>query len=241
MSVTKFSTMKILGIIPARAGSQRIPGKNWRELNGQPLARYAMTALAAAKSPTDIVVTTDSEEVLALARLHSNFHCILRPAALSTATAPAITYVKHAMEHMAALGKTNYDAIVIVQPTSPFTLAEDIDATVALLSDPAADSAASIMEIPHDLNPLKFKTLEPNGLLSPYYEAEAGRMATHQLPRIYVRNGSVYVARATTITAGKIIGDKCLGYLMPRERSLDLNDEFDWKMAEFMLHQKGAI
>ncbi len=227
--------MKVLGIIPARAGSQRIPGKNWRLLNGRPLADYVMAATSAAKSITDIAVTTDSEEVLALAAQHSNFHGIRRPAALSTATAKAITYVEHTLEYMASLGKTNYEAVVIVQPTSPFTLAEDIDATVALLSDPDADSAVSIMEIPHDLNPLKFKTQDADGLLKPFYEAEAGRMAAHELPKIYVRNGSVYVARLATITAGKIIGDHCRGYLMPRERSLDLNDEFDWKMAEFML------
>lgn len=231
--------MRMLGIIPARAGSIRVPGKNTRLLGGRPLVDYALATAAAARSLTDIAVTSDSDDVLALARMRGNFHCILRPAALSTATAPAIDYVSHALEKMRQLGKQDYDAIVIIQPTSPFTLPQDIDATAALLDDPAADSAASVVEIPHDLNPLKFKTLDADGRLHPYLEAEAGRTAAHQLPKVYVRNGSVYVARRSLVAAGKVISDSCKGYLMPRDRSLDINDEYDWSVAEFMLNRRG--
>lgn len=202
---------------------------------------YALAAAAATNSLTDVIVTSDSAEVLARAALYPHFHCIPRPAALSTSTSPAIAYVRHALAHMAGLGKSGYAAVVIVQPTSPFTLPEDVDATVALLNDPAADSAASVMEIPHDLNPLKFKTIAENGLLQPYYDDEAGRTAAHDMPKVFVRNGSVYAARIATIEAGKIIGDHCRGHLMPRERSLDINDEFDWRLAEFMLANQNQL
>lgn len=227
--------MRTLGIIPARAGSRRIPGKNWKPLAGRPLADYVMAAAAQATLLTEIVVSSDSEEVLALGHGYPNFHCIPRPAALSTATAPAISYVQHVLVHLAEAGLAPFDAVAIIQPTSPFTLPEDIDGTVRLLADSGADSAVSIVEIPHDLNPLKMKVFGAGGQLLPYFEPEAGRMAAHDLPKVYIRNGSVYVSTLATIEAGAVIGEDCRGYLMPRERSVDLNDPFDWQLAEFML------
>ena len=226
--------MRILAIIPARSGSKRLPGKNWRLLAGRPLADYVMAAAAAAKLPTDIVVNSDSEEVLTLGHGYTNFHCILRPAALSTDRSPAIDYVTHTLAHMESLGKSAYDAVAIIQPTSPFTLAADIDATISLLADSGADTAVSIIEIPHDLNPLKLKVLRDERL-APYFEEEAGRMAAHELPQVYIRNGAVYVTTLKTIRQGQIIGPDCRGYLMPRERSVDINDDFDWRLAEFLL------
>ena len=95
----------------------------------------------------------------------------------------------------------------------------------------------SVMELSHDLHPLKFKTMQGDRL-SPYIEAETGRMAAHELPRVYVRNCSVYATRRETIDAGQIIGDDCRGYVMPRERSLDINDSLDFSFAEFLLSQK---
>lgn len=231
--------MKVLTIIPARANSERIRGKNWRPLGGKPLAEYAMFAALGSATPMDVLVSSDSPEVLASAAKVPGMMAVRRPDKLCTATSPAISYVHHALTWMQGKGKGPYEVVVIVQPTSPFTLGGDIDNTIALLSDPAADSAASIMEIPHDLNPLKLKTLDSTGLLQPYFEAEEGRMAAHELPRVYVRNGAVYVSRLDTIKSGKIIGDNCRGYLMPRERSLDLNDEYDWHLAEFMLAKKN--
>lgn len=229
--------MKTLAIIPARAGSKRVPGKNYRPLAGRPLADYAMAAAAAAASLTEVVVTSDSPEVLALAARYSNFHCILRPAALSTDTAAAITFVRHALAWMQERGHGPFDATCIVQPTSPFTLPGDIDATVRLLDDPAADSAVSVVATPHDLNPLKLKVLK-DGVLHPYYDDEAGRMAAHDLPATYIRNGSVYVSRLSLVESGSLIGTHCRAHLMPRERSVDINDEFDWQLAEFLLARK---
>ena len=202
---------------------------------------YVLDAAAGAKLLTDVAVTSDSEEVLARARLHPPFHCIPRPAALSTVLAPSIDYVRHALDYLGAQGRAGYHAIVIIQPTSPFTLAEDIDATVTLLADPAVDSAVSIMEIPHDLNPLKFKTLGTGDRLHPYLEDEAGRMAAHEMPKVYVRNGSVYATKVRAIDEGKVIGDHCVGYLMPRLRSHDLNDEFDWLVAEVLLKKQTHL
>jgi CMP-N-acetylneuraminic acid synthetase len=133
-----------------------------------------------------------------------------------------------------AAGGEPFDAIAVMQPTSPFTLPEDIDATIDLLHTSGADSAVSIMEVEHAMHPVKLKRLEGDRLLA-YWEEERERMAFHELPRLYVRNCSVYAARRDLVEQGKIIGPDCRGYLMPRMRSLDINDELDWKFAEFLI------
>ena len=111
---------------------------------------------------------------------------------------------------------------------------EDIDGTIQLLLDnEEADSSVSIMKLDHAIHPVKLKIKEGD-LLLPYLEEEAGRMATHELPKLFIRNGSVYVSRLRTIVTGRIIGDHCLGYEMPRERSLDINDQIDFEFAEYL-------
>ena len=121
-----------------------------------------------------------------------------------------------------------------MQPTSPFTTAGDIDATVALLERTKADSAVSVMELEHAVHPLKLKRMNEERRLLPYLEAEEGRMAAHELPRVYVRNGSVYATQRASIERGQILGDDCRGHLMPRSRSVDINDELDLRFAEFL-------
>jgi CMP-N,N'-diacetyllegionaminic acid synthase len=229
--------VKTLAIIPARGGSKRVPGKNLRPLGGKSLVARSIETVLASTIIDRLVVSSDSEEVLAIARAYRDDIALKRPSEISGDLAPAIDYVRHALEVVEANSQTHFEAVVIVQPSSPFTLSEDIDATVSLLENSGADTAVSVMEVDHALHPAKFKVMEQDRLL-PYFEEEGGRMAAHELPKVYVRNCSVYATRRATIDAGEIIGSDCRGYLMPRERSVDINDELDWKFCEFMLTQR---
>lgn len=229
--------MKTLAIIPARGGSKRVPGKNLRPLGGKSLVARSIETVLASKTIDRLVVSSDSEEVLTIARTYRDDIALRRPSEISGDLAPAIDYVRHALEVLEANSQTHFEAVVIVQPSSPFTLSEDIDATVSLLENSGADTAVSVMEVDHALHPAKFKVMEQDRLF-PYFEEEGGRMAAHELPKVYVRNCSVYATRRATIDAGEIIGSDCRGYLMPRERSIDINDELDWKFCEFMLTQR---
>lgn len=224
----------LLGIIPARAGSKRLPGKNKKKLVGKELVRYSIEAALKSKNVDDWVLSSDDPDILKIGKEYPRLKCLERPEAISGDRAPAITYVHHALETQSK----KYSGIVIVQVTSPFTLGKDIDATIELLKDEQADSAASVMELDHAIHPVKLKTMDGK-LLLPYLEEESNRMAAHELPTLFVRNGSVYVSRIGTIRQGKIIGNHCLGYIMPRERSLDINDSLDFAFAEFMINQNG--
>jgi len=227
--------MKVLGIVPARAGSKRVPGKNLRLLGGKPLVAWSLEAALGAKTLGAVVLSTDSDEALAIAA--EKYPAVIglnRPAALATDTALAIEFVRHALAELAQRGQTGFDAIAIVQPSSPFTTSDDIDRTVHVLEGAAAaDSAVSVMKLDHAVHPVKMKRLEGDKLIA-YVEEERGRMAAHELSDLYVRNCSVYVSRVRTIEGGTILGNDSRAYVMPRERSVDINDELDWKFAQFL-------
>ena len=230
--------MRVLGIIPARGGSKRVVGKNLRVLEGKSLVARSIEACLGARSLTKVVVSSDDGAVLAVADLPGVI-ALKRPELISTDEAPAIDYVRHALQVFESGGDARYDAVAIVQPSSPFTQASDIEATLAVLRGaPEADSAVSVVELEHALHPAKLKRLEAGRLL-PYLEEENARMAAHELPKVFVRNCSVYAVRRATIERGEIIGTDCRAYVMPRERSLDINDEVDWEFANFLV-QRGA-
>lgn len=224
----------VLGIIPARGGSKRLPGKNLRLLGGKPLVAWAIEAAQSAGRLSRLVVSSDDEQILQVAAGYDSRLPLARPAEISADHSPAIEFVRHALAVLESAGEGPFDAVSIVQPSSPFTLGDDIDHTIELLAESGADSAVSVMRLDHAIHPLKLKTLAGDRLL-PFWEEERGRMASHELPELYVRNCSVYVTQRGTIERGQIIGDDCRGYLMPRERSLDINDEWDFSLAEFML------
>lgn len=228
---------RVLGIVPARGGSKRVPRKNLRSLGGKPLVVWALEAALRARSLSAVVLSSDDEEVLALGAAMPGVRALRRPAEISGDTAPAIDYVRHALGVAAADGEAPYDAVVIVQPSSPFTTGADIDAVTDLLFRSGADSAASIVKLDHAIQPAKLKRLDGDKLV-PYLEEEGGRMAEHELPTLYVRNGSVYAALSSTVASGVVIGRDCRGYVMPRERSIDINDELDFDFAAFLMGQR---
>ncbi len=224
--------MRALGIVPARAGSTRVPGKNLRELGGRPLVQWAIDAACGAPGLDLVVVSSDSDEVLALAEA-AGVVALRRPSELATNESPAIDYVRHALEQVDEPLRP-FDSVAIVQPSSPFTTSDDIRRCLELLDASGADSAVTVHRVDHAVHPFKFKTLDGDRLV-PFLVDEATRTAAHDLPEVYVRNGSVYASRRATIARGDLLGDDSRGVVMPRERSLDINDELDLEFAAFLL------
>lgn len=231
--------MRVLGIVPARAGSKRVIGKNYRLLGGKLLIQHVLDVACRSKSLSKVVISTDSREILNLKKNYSDYDFIERPKELARDDSSAIDYVIHALNQLKDCGESEFDAVAIIQPTSPFTLPSDVDQTLyQLWSHHSADSAVSVTRIPHDLHPTKFKIIGTDGRLNDAYEAESGRMTESSLPIIYTRNGSVYATRIESILSNRIIGDNCRCHIMPRERSLDINDEYDFDVAEYMITRR---
>ena len=168
-----------------------------------------------------------------MARDYREVIVLRRPKELAQSNSPAIDYVKHSLNFVESEHVEQVDIVAIIQPSSPFTSPDDIDGTVNLLEQSGADSAVTIVKIDHAIHPKKLKICEEDRLL-PYIEDENGKMMEHELCDVFVRNGSVYVTHRRVIDTGNIIGNDCRGYLMPKERSLDVNEEMDFLFAEFL-------
>jgi CMP-N-acetylneuraminic acid synthetase len=225
--------MNILGIIPARAGSKRVPQKNFKPFADTTLTDLAIRQGLESRLINCLAVSSDSDEVLVLAKKYPQINCIKRPIELSNDYSPAIDYVRHTLSLLETEQK--FDMVVILQPSSPLRSSIDIDATIELLmNNPEADSAVSVVKVDHMVHPYKLKTMNNHTLL-PFIEDEDGRFAAHELPDIYVRNCAVYATwRKDLDKRTDVIGKKSLGYIMPADTSVDINEPLDFEFAEFL-------
>lgn len=228
------TTFKVLAIIPARAGSKRVPAKNFRPFAGTTLVDIAIRQSLGAQLVTDTVLSSDSEEVLKIGRNYPEVISLARPKEYAEDDSPAIDYVRHALD-VRERSTSKYDLIAIIQPSSPLRTSADIDATIRLLTqNPSADSSVSVVKVPHMIHPLKLKVMDGDMLL-PFIEDEQGRFSSADLPDIFVRNCAVYATwRKELETRPDVIGSKSLGYVMPPETSVDINHMIDFEFAEYM-------
>lgn len=235
---------KILGVITARAGSKGIPGKNIKPLGGIPLIAYTVKAAQKSAVLTDLIVSTDGEEIAAVARNFGVEVPFLRPAELASDTASHIGVMEHAILFMEALRGYRYDYAVILQPTSPFRITEDIDATVEILIKSGADSAVTLVAVTNDQHPIKAKKLM-DGRVMPYCIDEVEGTRRQDLPVAYRRSGAAYAMRRDLLINDKrLYGDHIVGHVVPRERSIDIDEPVDWVVAEHMLvslKEKGHV
>jgi CMP-N-acetylneuraminic acid synthetase len=232
--------MKILTIIPAREGSKRVTQKNFRPFANTTLVDLAIQQALQSKLISKIVVSSDSEIVLDIAKKYTSVLPLRRPSEISGDLAPAIDYVKQCLLVLEEQGEF-YDIIVILQPSSPLRTFEDIDQTIiTLINNKEADSAVSVVKVSHMLNPLKLKIIE-NGVLIPYFDEEKGRFAKEDLPTVFVRNCAVYVTwRRVIEEKSDIIGDISIPFEMPTEKSIDINDTLEFEFAQF-LYKKALL
>lgn len=232
--------MRTLGVITARGGSKRIPRKNIRSFAGKPLVGWIIEAAMRASLIDRLVVSSDDDEILKYSGTFRPDLPLKRPAELASDSAPSVGSVQHALSAIEGKCEEPFDIAVILQPTNPLTTPDDIDGTIELLMTSSADSAVSIVSVRH-LHPLKLKVLDEHLRLYPYFEDDRGQMRYQDLPKVYFRNGAVYASRRYVIDAGHEIGTDCRGYIVPPERSIDIDDELDWEMAEVIAQKRFAL
>jgi CMP-N,N'-diacetyllegionaminic acid synthase len=225
--------VRVLGVIPARGGSKRVPGKNLAVLEGRTLVRRALEAAIGSGALAEVALSSEDERILAQAEGLA-VRPLRRPPELATDAARSFDVVRHALATIEAGGSQRFDAVAVIQATAPFTAPEDVAGTVALLaSRPGFGSAVSVVEVDMVHHPLKLKRLEGERLV-PFLE-EDDMVPSHELPRLYVRNGAVYVTRRELLDQGTFISSNCLGYRMPAERSVDIDTPLDLAFAEFLV------
>ena len=226
--------MKVLAIIPARKGSKRLPGKNLLPIAGKSLVQRAIETTLASKAFARVIVSSDDPEILRIASGYPGVTALQRPDAICTDTALAYLYVEHALSFLSDKRESDFDSVVIVQATSPLVLAADIIGVLEKLESSGADTVVSVSKIDFAVHPHKMKLLNGDKLHD-YLVAENGVTAHHQLPEIYVRNGAIYASRTYVFQQHRVIGDDCRGFVMPRNRSVDINDQLDYDFAKFLI------
>lgn len=221
--------MRVLGLIPARGGSKGIPGKNVRLLGGRPLLAWTAEAALASRRLSRVVLSTDDEAIAEAGRRCGLDVPFLRPAGLALDDTPTLPVVRHALETLEAAGE-RFDAVCLLQPTSPFRRAADIDACVAMLEERGLDAVVSVLPVPAEHNPhwVYFAT---GGLLRLATGEDQPIPRRQELPPAFHRDGSVYVTRSAVVMAGSLYGRRLGGYVMP-EAGVNLDTPADWERAE---------
>lgn len=223
--------MKTLGIIPARGGSKGIPRKNLKHLGSRPLIAWTIEQALKAALLDDIIVTTEDEEIAEVAAQWGARIPFMRPSELAQDTTPGIDVIMHALDYA-----QDFQRILVLQPTSPFRTSADIDGIIQFCNDRGTPSAVSVT--PASKHPYWAYTLSHEELV-PLLQVDATKKSRQELPQAYNLNGALYLAEVEWLKRTKtLIHDTTLGYVMPTERSTDLDTELDWDWAEFLLERQ---
>ncbi len=229
----------VLGLITARGGSKGVPGKNVRPLAGKPLIAWTIEAARASGRLDRVVVSTDDDEIAAVAREFGAEVPFMRPAELAQDDSPHILSVLHALDELAGLEQYAPDAVCLLQPTSPLRTAEDIDAAIAIACESDAPAVVSVTEaLAH---PQLTQRMDADGRLHPFMEADTDYLRRQDLPDAYVLNGAVYVNTTDSLRRDETFYPEGLrGYVMPPERSLDIDTLWDFHLAELILCDRAG-
>jgi N-acylneuraminate cytidylyltransferase len=236
--------MKILAFIPARAGSQRIANKNIKLLAGKPLIAYTIEAAKRSEYINRIVVSTDSDEIAAVARQYGAETPFLRPAEIAMPDSTEMEFFDHALTWFAQNENYEPDLIVLLYPTSPFRKTESIDKAIKkMLEHPDADSLRSIKKCSE--HPYKMWEII-DGYLKPFVKntdkKDMHTFSYHLLPEIYVQNASIYITKPATLREKHSpTGDIIVPFIMDEMESVDINKPIDFMLAELLMNKPTAL
>ena len=225
-----------VALIPARGGSKRLPRKNLLPLAGKSLLAWTVEAASSARHIDRVILSTDDAEIATMGRVSGAEVPFVRPAGLAGDSASTLDVMLHALRTLHGNGET-CDYLVVLQPTSPLRTAADIDAAIELLQAKRADAVISVCESEHP--PEWSNTLPEDLSMSAFYRPGSRSMRSQDLPKTYRLNGAIYIYRARRLLASGSLDmdDNSYAYVMPRERSIDIDGAFDFVLAQLLLQR----
>ena len=228
-----YQNKKILAIIPARGGSKGVPRKNIKNFCGKPLIAWTIEQAKKSEYIDKCIVSTEDDEIKEVAEKYGGYVPFVRPKELAQDDTPGIEPVIHAIKML-----PNYDFIVLLQVTSPFRLKEDIDGAIKFCFEKKSDSCISMTQA--EVSPYWMYSLSENDVMKPILQISKEKSYQRQkLPPVYQLNGAVYVASVNLINEKKSFSDEnTVGYLMPQERSFDIDNLTDFEIAEFLMQKR---
>lgn len=234
---------RVLALVPARAGSKGLPGKNIRPFAGKPLLAWPIEAAKASRYVDDVVISTDSDDFARMAEEFGARAPFLRPAELASDQAPSIGFVLHALDRLEADG-ARFDYLVLLEPTSPLTEASDIDRALESLetAGAAADAIVSVsaLEAHH---PAFAVRVGGGGLVSPYQGGTFDNLPRRQdVEPLFCLDGSLYISSVPALRREMgFCHERTLAYITPKYKSMEVDDLVDFVCLEAVAENLEAL
>ena len=227
--------MRNIAVILARSGSKGLKDKNIKELCGKPLMAYSIEAALEAGVFDCVHVSTDSTQYAEIAKQYGADVPFLRDEAHATDTASSWDALRFVIERYKELGEA-FDTVTLLQPTSPLRDAEDIIKAFEIFREKKADSVVSVCEMEHSL--ALCNTLTEDGCMHGFIDAtKAGRR--QEMQTCYRLNGAIYIQKTECLMSKKdLYGEKSYACIMDKKKSVDIDDAFDFLMAEAIMNAK---
>jgi CMP-N,N'-diacetyllegionaminic acid synthase len=224
---------KVLAIIPARGGSKRLPRKNILPLHGKPLIAWSIEAGLNSQYIDRVVVSTDCEDIAKVAIDFGAEVPFIRPSEIATDTATTDSVILHFLSTLSV--ENNPDIVVILQPTSPLRTKGDIDQALKLLIDKQAQGIVSVCECEH--SPLWSNVLPADNNMGAFINKDVRGKRSQDLPLCYRLNGAVYAFTSDSFIdrQGISYSESVFSFIMPSTRSIDIDHELDFRLAEVIL------
>ncbi|UOK43793.1 MULTISPECIES: cytidylyltransferase domain-containing protein [Flavobacterium] len=229
--------MKLLAVIPARGGSKGVPGKNIKLLGGKPLIAYSIESAKKSKLLSEIIVSTDSDAIAAVALDYGAGIPFMRPKELAEDNTPTLAVLQHVLDFYESNGAF-FEAVCLLQPTSPFRENGFIDCAIEKFMETNADALVSVLPVPHEYNPHWTFECDENGLLTIATGDEKLISRRQDLPQAYHRDGSIYITKSEVIKAGSLYGNQ-LAYIESNpENYVNIDTPEDWEKASLFIKKQ---
>lgn len=223
-------SQRVLAVIPARGGSKGVPRKNIREVAGKPLIAWTIDEARKSKYIDRLILSSEDPEIISVGKEWGCDVPFVRPQELARDDTPGFDTVVHALESL----PEQYEYVIMLQPTSPLRLVEDIDGCLELCLDQDAPACVSVTAA--DKSPYWMYRLDEGGYLIPLLAQETPVYYRQGLPPVYVLNGAVYVAQTGWLKRHRtFLTPETLACLMPKERSVDIDNEMDITLCDILL------
>lgn len=233
---------RVLAIIPARAGSKGLPGKNIRPLHGKPLLAWPIAAARGSQYVDRTIISTDDREYADIAVAHGADAPFLRPAALASDIAPSINFILHAIDTLAGAGD-RYDYVVLLEPTSPLTEAADVDrALERLMADAGrADSIVGVAPL-ETAHPAFAVRRDESGVIAPLSGERFGDLPRRQdLAPVFALDGTLYISSVEALRRERGFAHaRTLGYVTDRVKAFEIDDLVDFICIEALMAHRDA-
>ena len=223
----------MLAIIPAKKISKRLPNKNTKLLGGKPLIAHTIEAAIKSKQITRVIVTTDCPKIAKISKKYGAEVPFLRPKRLTTNQSGKLEVCKHVINFLVKKEGINISSFVVLQPTSPLRLVKDINEAIKIFKKRKADSVVSFCKT----KPLEWhRYFRKDG--SFYSNKKKNTISNPSNKTNYLVNGSIYIFRTSFINKNITYNKKSFSYVMPRERSIDIDDIDDLENARYLISKK---